>query len=108
MHCMIRVGAVAFACVAALVVDGVAVVVSALWWILAGPLAVIAAVGVFDLVQRRHSVLRNYPVLGHFRFLLESLRPELQRYFIERNFDGRPCTTRTCAASSTSVPRARP
>ena len=53
-------------------------------------LGAIAAVGVYDLVQTRHSVLRNYPVLGHMRFLLESLRPELQQYFIERNFDGRP------------------
>lgn len=38
----------------------------------------------------RHSVLRNYPVLGHARFLLERIRPELQQYFIERNYDGRP------------------
>ena len=44
----------------------------------------------WDLTQRRHSVLRNYPVLGHARFLLERIRPELQQYFVERNFDGRP------------------
>lgn len=35
-------------------------------------------------------MLRNYPVLGHFRYLLEAIRPELQQYFIERNTDGRP------------------
>ena len=35
-------------------------------------------------------MLRNYPVLGHMRFLLEALRPEIQQYFIEPNFDGRP------------------
>ncbi|MDT5318131.1 MAG: hypothetical protein QOD88_653 [Mycobacterium sp.] len=52
--------------------------------------AVVAAVGIYDLVQRKHSVLRNYPVLGHMRFALEALRPEIQQYFIERNFDGRP------------------
>ena len=50
----------------------------------------LAAVAVHDLLQRRHSILRNYPVLGHVRFLLEDLRPELQQYFIERNYDGRP------------------
>ena len=55
------------------------------WWIPAVVVAAIAAVGVYDLVQRQHSVLRNYPVLGHLRFLLEALRPELQQYFIERN-----------------------
>jgi len=60
------------------------------WWILAAPITLIAVVGIYDLVQRRHSVLRNYPVLGHLRFLLEAVRPELQQYFIERNFDGRP------------------
>ena len=35
-------------------------------------------------------MLSNYPILGHMRFLLEALRPEIQQYFIERNFDGRP------------------
>ncbi|MBX7450886.1 FMN-binding glutamate synthase family protein [Mycolicibacterium sp. 3033] len=60
------------------------------WWIPAAVVALLAAVGCYDLIQRRHAVLRNYPVLGHMRFLLEALRPELQQYFIERNFDGRP------------------
>ena len=64
--------------------------VSPWWWFAAGPLLFLTALGGWDLVQRRHSVLRNYPVLGHLRFLMESLRPELQQYFIERNFDGRP------------------
>src|ERR1700722_10060680 len=52
--------------------------------------AAIALVGIHDVVQRRHSILRNYPILGHMRFILESVRPELQQYFIERNTDGRP------------------
>jgi glutamate synthase domain-containing protein 2 len=67
-----------------------AIVVTWVWWIPAAVVAVIAAVGVYDLAQRQHSVLRNYPILGHMRFLLEALRPEIQQYFIERNFDGRP------------------
>ncbi|MER5810758.1 FMN-binding glutamate synthase family protein [Streptomyces sp. NPDC002033] len=67
-----------------------AVTVSPWWWAAAAPLALLAAVATYDLVQRRHSVLRNYPLLGHLRFALEGLRPELQQYFIERNFDGRP------------------
>ena len=52
--------------------------------------AAAAAVAAHDLLQRRHSILRNYPVVGHLRFLLEDLRPEVQQYFIERNWDGRP------------------
>ena len=67
-----------------------AIVVTWVWWIPAAVVGIIAAVGVYDLVQRQHSVLRNYPILGHMRFLLEALRPEIQQYFIERNFDGRP------------------
>jgi glutamate synthase domain-containing protein 2 len=59
-------------------------------WVLAAFLLGLLVLGCYDLVQRRHSVLRNYPVLGHLRFLLEDVRPELQQYFIERNFDGRP------------------
>lgn len=60
------------------------------WWFAAAPLTAAALTGVYDLIQRRHSVLRNYPVLGHLRFFMETLRPELQQYFVERNYDGRP------------------
>ena len=60
------------------------------WWIPAAVVAAVAAVGIYDFVQRKHSVLRNYPDVGHMRFLLEDLRPEIQQYFIEPNFDGRP------------------
>ncbi|MCW2786852.1 MAG: gltA [Marmoricola sp.] len=60
------------------------------WWGLVVVLVLLLAVGVYDVVQKKHSVLRNYPVLGHLRFILESIRPELQQYFIERNYDGRP------------------
>jgi glutamate synthase domain-containing protein 2 len=60
------------------------------WVVLAVLFAAVAALGTYDLVQRRHSILRNYPLLGHMRFLLESIRPELQQYFVERDYDGRP------------------
>lgn len=60
------------------------------WWIGAAPLVALAVLGGWDLVQRRHAILRNYPVIGHVRFVMESIRPELQQYFVERNFDGRP------------------
>jgi glutamate synthase domain-containing protein 2 len=62
-----------------------------LWWLLAAlPLLFLGVLGLFDLLQRRHSILRNYPVAGHLRFLLEAVRPEIQQYFIERNIDGGP------------------
>lgn len=46
--------------------------------------------GVHDLSQRRHSILRNYPVVGHLRFLLESFRPEIRQYIIESDHDEVP------------------
>src|SRR5690625_4158805 len=52
--------------------------------------AALGGLAAYDLLQRRHSVLRNYPVIGHLRYLLEGLRPELQQYFVERKWDGRP------------------
>jgi len=60
------------------------------WIVLAVLFGSLVVLGIHDLVQRRHSILRNYPILGHARFLLESIRPEMQQYFIERNYDGRP------------------
>jgi glutamate synthase domain-containing protein 2 len=51
---------------------------------------IIALLGLKDAIQTRHTILRNFPVLGHFRYLLEMVRPEIQQYFIENNTDGRP------------------
>ncbi|MCL4162604.1 UNVERIFIED_CONTAM: hypothetical protein GTU68_047837, partial [Idotea baltica] len=42
------------------------------------------------MFQTKHSIRRLYPVLGHFRYLLESVRPEIQQYFVESNTDGVP------------------
>ena len=87
---MLRFFVVGFAAFGLVVVVAAAVIGSWAWLAIAALLAGLLLLGAYDLIQRRHSVLRNYPVLGHMRFLLESLRPEIQQYFIERNFDGRP------------------
>jgi glutamate synthase domain-containing protein 2 len=50
----------------------------------------LTALGVRDLRQTRHSILRNYPVIGHLRFLLEEIRPEMRQYFFEDDTDSRP------------------
>lgn len=59
------------------------------WWLelVAVPLALL---GLWDVMQRRHNVLRNFPVIGHLRFLLEEAGPELRQYFVESNLSGRP------------------
>jgi glutamate synthase domain-containing protein 2 len=43
----------------------------------------LVAVGMFDLIQTQHSVLRNYPVIGHIRWLVEMIRPEIRQYLLE-------------------------
>ena len=52
--------------------------------------AFLVAVGVRDILQQRHSILRNYPVIGHVRFLLEYIRPEMRQYFIESDNEAAP------------------
>lgn len=46
--------------------------------------------GIRDLMQPRHAVLRNYPISAHIRFLLEEIRPEMRQYFFESEKDGKP------------------
>jgi glutamate synthase domain-containing protein 2 len=43
-----------------------------------------------DLVQKRHAILRNFPVVGHFRYLLEEIGPELRQYIVTSNDEERP------------------
>lgn len=47
-------------------------------------------VGLYDIFQTKRTILRNFPIIGHMRFLLESISPELHQYFIEGNTNGRP------------------
>lgn len=60
------------------------------WWVIAVLMVCLLGLGIHDVIQKKHAILRNYPVLGRMRFLFESIRPEIQQYFIERNTDGRP------------------
>jgi len=50
----------------------------------------IVLLGIYDIIQKSHTILRLYPVLGHFRYLFESVRPEIQQYFVEDNINGSP------------------
>ncbi|MDX1476531.1 MAG: FMN-binding glutamate synthase family protein [Saprospiraceae bacterium] len=60
----------------------------AIWlFALVGPLI---AIGIYDLVQTRHTLLRNFPVVGHGRYISDWLRPKIYQYFVEPDYDGRP------------------
>jgi glutamate synthase domain-containing protein 2 len=50
----------------------------------------LSLLGLRDLVQTSHAVLRNYPISAHLRFLLEEMRPEMRQYFFESETDGLP------------------
>ena len=51
---------------------------------------VIIVIGFANSIQTKHAILRNFPVLGYFRYLFEMIAPEIQQYFIERSTDGKP------------------
>lgn len=59
------------------------------WWafVVIIPLAIL---GLYDMFQTKRAILRLYPVLGHFRYILESFRVEIQQYFIESDLNGTP------------------
>ena len=50
----------------------------------------LAALGIHDIAQKKRSILRNYPVVGHLRFLFEGFRPEIRQYLIESDEDEEP------------------
>ena len=52
--------------------------------------AALTLLGIRDMRQDQHAILRNYPISGHARFLMEALRPTLRQYFFEGEKDGRP------------------
>lgn len=60
------------------------------WYVLFGIILILTILGYYDISQTRHTVMRNYPVLGRLRYVLEDLRPKMYQYFIESDIDGRP------------------
>lgn len=52
--------------------------------------AFLSVVGIHDLQQTHHAILRNYPIIGHIRFILETIRPELRQYFLESETEAAP------------------
>ncbi len=57
------------------------------WIILFGPLILL---GIRDMLQKTHTIKRNFPVIGNLRYAFEAVAPEIQQYFVERRTDGAP------------------
>src|ERR1700712_618608 len=62
-----------------------------------GVFGALTLLGIRDLMQQNHAVLRNYPISAHIRFLLEEIRPEMRQYFFESEKDGMPFSRDTRA-----------
>jgi len=59
-------------------------------WIGCAAGALLLVVAIHDLVQKKHAVLRNFPIVGHFRYWLEAIGPELRQYIVTSNDEERP------------------
>jgi glutamate synthase domain-containing protein 2 len=72
-----------------LIVGGIGWFWNPFWWlfVLVGPIVLI---GIIDMMQTKNTIIRNFPFLGHFRYLFMSVSPEIRQYFVESNTDGKP------------------
>ncbi len=68
---------------------GASVVWTPMLWlfVVVGPVFLL---GVWDMLQRSKSIVRNFPLFGRGRYIMESLRPKIYQYFIESDVDGTP------------------
>ena len=60
------------------------------FWISIGVAAALLLLVLYDLLQKKHAILRNFPVIGHLRYLLEAIGPELRQYIVTDNDEERP------------------
>ncbi|MDB4957646.1 MAG: gltB 1 [Myxococcales bacterium] len=59
-------------------------------WLGIGVGAFLIVVAIHDMTQKRHAILRNFPIVGHFRYWLEAIGPELRQYIVTSNDEERP------------------
>ncbi|MCI5055403.1 MAG: FMN-binding glutamate synthase family protein, partial [Flavobacteriales bacterium] len=69
-----------------IILAGVFIETNIIW--LCIPFALLSIIAIYDLLQKKHAIRRNFPIVGHFRYLLESFRPEIMQYFVETNTEG--------------------
>jgi glutamate synthase domain-containing protein 2 len=77
-------------CIALALASAAATPLTPLWWWPAAILGALSLLGLVDYLQPRQAIRRNYPVIAHFRFFFEFIRPEIRQYFIEADADPTP------------------
>ena len=77
-------------CIVGTIVSAIVQIMGITDWPLLVIFGFLTLVGIYDCIQTKHAILRNYPILGHMRFMLEFIRPEIRQYFIEGDNDKTP------------------
>ena len=72
-----------------LLVAGLGLIWPQSWWVMVFVVPLVL-LGLFDASQTKHTILRIYPLVGRLRYLFESIRPEIQQYFVESDINGQP------------------
>ena len=70
-------------------VSGIAYYWPPAWWSMV-VVAPVVLLGLYDMLQTEHTIMRNFPLFGRGRFLMEDLRPKIYQYFVESDVDGTP------------------
>lgn len=60
------------------------------WWLFSSTMWALTGLGIWDILQTRHAILRNYPIIGHLRYIFEESRPALRQYFFEDDHEETP------------------
>lgn len=60
------------------------------WYVFFGIVLILTVLGYYDIFQTRHTIMRNFPLIGRLRYVMEEVRPKMYQYFIESDIDGRP------------------
>jgi len=61
-----------------------------MWWLVGSGLIFLVGLAVYDIVQHKHTILHNFPIVGHFRFWIEKIGPELRQYVVASDNEERP------------------
>ena len=63
-----------------------------LWWlwVLIVIVLLVTVIALHDIIQKKHTILRNFPVIGHLRFLIDKVGPELRQYIVADNDEELP------------------
>ncbi|WP_217603404.1 FMN-binding glutamate synthase family protein [Chitinophaga sp. GbtcB8] len=65
-----------------------------MWYLVLSLTLPLLLLAIANIRQKKHAILRNFPVIGYLRYLFETVRPEIRQYFIESDLDGKPFNRR--------------